>query len=68
MKLTFARVNRATASSRTLVSTAAWRSPLSTPAETAKAVAAAGLTDLQSVEGVSAATAKKIYDHFHSEG
>ena len=34
----------------------------------AKAVAAAGLADLQSVEGVSAATAKKIYDHFHAEG
>lgn len=34
----------------------------------AKAVAAAGLADLQSVEGVSAATAKKIYDHFHPEG
>ena len=34
----------------------------------AKAVAAAGLADLRSVEGVSAATAKKIYDHFHPEG
>ena len=34
----------------------------------AQAVAAAGLADLQSVEGVSAATAKKIYDHFHAEG
>lgn len=30
-----------------------------------KAVAAAGLSDLRAVPGISAATAKKIYDHFH---
>ncbi len=34
----------------------------------AKDVAAAGLTDLKAVPGISAATAKKIYDHFHPEG
>lgn len=33
----------------------------------AKAVAAAGLDDLAAVEGVSAALAKRIYDHFHPE-
>jgi excinuclease ABC subunit C len=34
----------------------------------AKAVAAAGLADLQTVPGINAATAKKIYDHFHPGG
>jgi excinuclease ABC subunit C len=34
----------------------------------AKDVAGAGLQDLKTVPGISAATAKKIYDHFHSEG
>jgi excinuclease ABC subunit C len=34
----------------------------------AKDVAGAGLKDLQTVPGISAATAKKIYDHFHPEG
>jgi len=34
----------------------------------ARAVAEAGLADLQGVDGISAAMAKKIYDHFHSEG
>jgi excinuclease ABC subunit C len=34
----------------------------------ARDVAAAGLKDLQTVEGISAAIAKKIYDHFHPEG
>jgi excinuclease ABC subunit C len=34
----------------------------------AKAVSAASLTDLSSVEGVSATLAKKIYDFFHSGG
>ena len=34
----------------------------------AKDVAAAGLKDLKSVPGISATTAKKIYDHFHPEG
>jgi len=33
----------------------------------AKDVAAAGLQDLKTVPGISAAMAKKIYDHFHSE-
>ena len=33
-----------------------------------KAVSAAGLADLRQVPGISAATAKKIYDHFHPEG
>ena len=32
----------------------------------AKAVAAAGLSDLESVKGISGAVAKKIYDHFHA--
>ncbi|MCB2106987.1 MAG: excinuclease ABC subunit C, partial [Rhodobacteraceae bacterium] len=31
-----------------------------------RAIAAAGLSDLESVEGISAGLAKKIYDHFHS--
>jgi excinuclease ABC subunit C len=31
----------------------------------ARDVAAAGIADLQAVEGISAAMAKKIYDHFH---
>jgi excinuclease ABC subunit C len=34
----------------------------------ARAVAAAGLTDLERVEGISRIVAKKIYDHFHAEG
>jgi excinuclease ABC subunit C len=34
----------------------------------ARDVAAAGLQDLRSVPGISAATAKKIYDHFHPDG
>lgn len=34
----------------------------------ARDVAAAGLQDLAAVPGISAATAKKIYDHFHPEG
>jgi excinuclease ABC subunit C len=33
----------------------------------AKAVARAGLSDLESVPGISAAVAKKVYDHFHSD-
>lgn len=33
----------------------------------AKAVASAGLTDLKLAPGINAATAKKIYDHFHPE-
>lgn len=32
----------------------------------AKAVSRAGLPDLQAVEGISAAMAQKVYDHFHS--
>lgn len=32
---------------------------------TAKAVSKAGIEDLMSVEGISAATARVIYDHFH---
>jgi excinuclease ABC subunit C len=32
----------------------------------AKAVARAGLEDLQTVDGISAAVAKKIYDYFNS--
>jgi excinuclease ABC subunit C len=31
-------------------------------------VARAGLGDLARVEGISAAVAQKIYDHFHPEG
>ena len=34
----------------------------------AKDVAAAGLQDLATVPGINAATAKKIYEHFHPEG
>jgi excinuclease ABC subunit C len=34
----------------------------------ARAVSEAGLADLQGVEGISSAMAKKIYDHFHPEG
>jgi excinuclease ABC subunit C len=34
----------------------------------AKAVARAGLSDLENVGGISKAVAKKIYDHFHSGG
>ena len=34
----------------------------------AVAVSRAGLADLESVEGISKAVAKKIYDHFHSDG
>ena len=31
----------------------------------ARSVAAAGLTDLETVEGISKTVAKKVYDHFH---
>jgi excinuclease ABC subunit C len=34
----------------------------------ARAVAEAGIADLRTVAGISAAMAKKIYDHFHPEG
>ncbi|MDE2513952.1 MAG: excinuclease ABC subunit C, partial [Alphaproteobacteria bacterium] len=34
----------------------------------ARAVATAGLTDLERVDGISTIVAKKIYDHFHAEG
>src|SRR5579864_1952872 len=34
----------------------------------ARGVAAAGLTDLERVEGISKTVAKKVYDHFHGEG
>ena len=34
----------------------------------ARAVADAGLLDLESVSGISATMAKKIYDHFHPQG
>jgi excinuclease ABC subunit C len=34
----------------------------------ARAVAGAGLSDLERVEGISKIVAKKIYDHFHAEG
>ena len=34
----------------------------------AKAVARAGLADLEEVEGISATVAKKIYDHFNEQG
>jgi excinuclease ABC subunit C len=34
----------------------------------ARGVAAAGISDIQAVEGVSANMAKKIYDHFHPAG
>ncbi len=33
-----------------------------------RAIARAGLTDLETVSGVNRAVAKKIYDHFHPEG
>ncbi|KZB51351.1 excinuclease ABC subunit C [Thalassospira lucentensis] len=33
----------------------------------ARGVADAGLTDLEAVDGISAALARKIYDHFHGE-
>ncbi|KAB0680681.1 excinuclease ABC subunit UvrC [Aureimonas leprariae] len=35
---------------------------------TAKAVSRAGVGDLQKVEGISAATAQLVYDHFHERG
>jgi excinuclease ABC subunit C len=34
----------------------------------AKAVGDAGLRDLEAVDGISRSLAKKIYDHFHSDG
>nr|WP_111299972.1 excinuclease ABC subunit UvrC [Paracoccus saliphilus] len=34
----------------------------------AKAVSRAGLPDLQAVEGISAAMAQKVHDHFHPKG
>ena len=34
----------------------------------AKAVSRANLADLKAVEGVSAALAQKVYDHFHEKG
>jgi excinuclease ABC subunit C len=34
----------------------------------ARGVARAGLADLERVEGISKAVARKIYDHFHAEG
>jgi len=34
----------------------------------ARSVARAGLADLQAVEGISDAVAKKVYDHFHEDG
>ncbi|MEH6785944.1 MAG: excinuclease ABC subunit UvrC [Paracoccus sp. (in: a-proteobacteria)] len=34
----------------------------------AKAVSRAGLVDLRAVEGISAAMAQKVYDHFHTRG
>ncbi|WP_378946767.1 excinuclease ABC subunit UvrC [Paracoccus sp. R86501] len=34
----------------------------------AKAVGRAGLADLQAVDGISAAMAQKVYDHFHVKG
>ncbi len=33
-----------------------------------KAVSRAGLADLRAVEGISAAMAQKVYDHFHTRG
>src|SRR5579871_3968439 len=33
----------------------------------ARSVAAAGLSDLETVEGISKAVAKKVYDHFHGQ-
>ncbi|MBT4488853.1 MAG: excinuclease ABC subunit C, partial [Rhodospirillaceae bacterium] len=34
----------------------------------ARSVETAGLTDLESVDGISKAVAQKIYDFFHPEG
>ncbi|MBX6323562.1 MAG: excinuclease ABC subunit C, partial [Rhodospirillaceae bacterium] len=34
----------------------------------ARAVAAAGLADLEAVPGISSGVAKKVYDHFHGQG
>jgi excinuclease ABC subunit C len=34
----------------------------------ARAVARAGLADLEAIEGISTGVARKIYDHFHAEG
>ncbi len=34
----------------------------------AQAVGQAGLADLEAVEGISKAVARKIYDHFHGAG
>jgi excinuclease ABC subunit C len=34
----------------------------------ARAVARAGLADLEAVAGIDKAVAKKIYDHFHGPG
>ncbi|MDP5308833.1 excinuclease ABC subunit UvrC [Paracoccus spongiarum] len=34
----------------------------------AKAVSRAGLADLQAVDGISAAMAQKVHDHFHAQG
>jgi excinuclease ABC subunit C len=34
----------------------------------ARGVARAGLADLERIEGISKAVAKKVYDHFHAEG
>ena len=34
----------------------------------ARGVSQAGLADLERVEGISRAVAKKVYDHFHGEG
>jgi excinuclease ABC subunit C len=34
----------------------------------ARGVQQAGLADLEAVEGISAAVARKIYDHFHEDG
>jgi len=31
-------------------------------------VSRAGLADLERVEGISKAVAKRIYDHFHADG
>ena len=35
---------------------------------TAKAVAGAGLADLEKTPGFSAATARLVFDHFHDKG
>jgi excinuclease ABC subunit C len=35
---------------------------------TAKAVAAAALADLEKTPGLSATTAKLVFDHFHEKG